>query len=113
MGRFDHKACGKRIQEKRKEKGWTQEKLADQLHVSWDTVAKIECGLRKPTTEFIVDSSVILGVSISFLVSGYDPYSRENELRETEETIEKLDKIIETALRIKEKMIARREKLLE
>ena len=49
------KETGKRIQLLRKQKGLSQEELADRLNVSSNTVAKIECGLRRPSVDFVVD----------------------------------------------------------
>ena len=44
--RYDLKECGKRIQQLRKERGLTQEQLAEKLNVSQNTIVKIESGLR-------------------------------------------------------------------
>ena len=43
--RYDLKECGKRIQQFRKERGLTQEQLAEKLNVSQNTIAKIESGV--------------------------------------------------------------------
>ena len=40
--RHDLKECGKRIQHFRKERGLTQEQLAEKLYVSQNTIVKIE-----------------------------------------------------------------------
>lgn len=45
------KETGKRIQLLRKQKGLSQEELADKFNVSSNTVAKIECGMRRPATK--------------------------------------------------------------
>ena len=53
--KMNPKETGKRIQFLRKQKGLSQEELADRLNVSSNTVAKIECGLRRPSVDFVVD----------------------------------------------------------
>lgn len=53
--KMNSKETGKRIQLLRKQKGLSQEELADKLNVSANTIAKIECGLRRPSVDFIVD----------------------------------------------------------
>lgn len=52
--RHDLKECGKRIQQFRQEKGLSQEQLAEKLNVSQNTIAKIECGLRRPSIDFLI-----------------------------------------------------------
>ena len=51
------KECGKRIQQFRKERGLTQEQLAEKLNVSQNTIAKIESGLRRPSIDFLLELS--------------------------------------------------------
>ena len=41
---MDMEKMGKRISRLRKENGWTQQKLAEQLNVSPQAVSKWECG---------------------------------------------------------------------
>ena len=53
--KMNPKETGKRIQLLRNQKGLSQEELADKLNVSSNTVAKIECGLRRPSVDFVVD----------------------------------------------------------
>lgn len=55
--RHDLKECGKRIQQFRKERGLTQEQLAEKLNVSENTIAKIESGLRRPSIDFLLELS--------------------------------------------------------
>ena len=46
--RYDLKECGKRIKQFRKERGLTEEQLAEKLNVSQNKIAKNESGLRRP-----------------------------------------------------------------
>ena len=71
--RHDLKECGKRIQQLRKERGLTQEQLAEKLNVSQNTIAKIESGLRKPSIDFLFELSEFFGVSTNYLVLGIQP----------------------------------------
>ena len=58
------------IKEKRKEKGYTQEKMAELLNISYSNYSKIENGIVTPTLERLVDISQLLGVSLDYLVYG-------------------------------------------
>ena len=71
--RHDLKECGKRIQQLRKERGLTQEQLAEKLNVSQNTIAKIESGLRRPSIDFLLELSEFFGVSTNYLVLGIQP----------------------------------------
>ena len=76
--RHDLKECGKRIQQLRKERGLTQEQLAEKLNVSQNTIAKIESGLRRPSIDFLLEISEFFKVSTNYLVFGvYDLYACE------------------------------------
>ena len=44
-----------KVKIERIKRNWSQEELADRLNVSSNTVAKIECGLRRPSVDFVVD----------------------------------------------------------
>ena len=52
--KMNPKETGKRIQLLRKQKGLSQEELADKLNVSSNTVAKIECGFFDTTVDYII-----------------------------------------------------------
>ena len=63
---------GKYIQQKRKEKGYTQQELADILHVSNKAVSKWETGVNMPEISLLEPLSEILGISVSELLNGKD-----------------------------------------
>lgn len=54
----------------RKQKGWSQEKLAQQAGISYNTLIKIErSGIENPKIETVIKLADALGVSIDKLVS--------------------------------------------
>ena len=53
---------GKYIHQKRKEKGYTQQELADILHVSNKAVSKWETGVNMPEISLLESLSEILGI---------------------------------------------------
>ena len=59
---------GKRLSEKRKEMGMTQAELADQMHVTRQTVSRWEAGTVYPDIEKISDLARILNVSCDYLL---------------------------------------------
>ena len=72
----------------RKEKGITQEELAEMLYVSGRTVSRWETGTNMPDISLLVDIAEIFDVSIPEIING----ERKNEIMEKEvkETVLKL-----------------------
>ncbi len=105
--RYDLKECGKRIQQFRQEINLSQEELAEKLNVSQNTIAKIECGLRRPSIDFLIELSMFLNTSINYLVLGIHPEDIEKEAakREVDEAIEEIDQTIEKLLEKKEELL--------
>lgn len=105
--RHELKECGKRIQQFRQEKGLSQEQLAEKLNVSQNTIAKIECGLRRPSIDFLIELSAFFDTSINYLVLGVHPEDVEKEAakKEIDEAIEKIDEAIEKLLDQKEELL--------
>lgn len=105
--RHDLKECGKRIQQFRQEMNLSQEELAEKLNVSQNTIAKIECGLRRPSIDFLIELSMFFNTSINYLVFGVHPEDLEKEKskREIDEAIEKIDEAIEKLLEQKEELL--------
>ena len=84
---MEQEKIGKLIAVKRKEKGLTQEQLAEKLGVTNKAVSKWETGKGMPDLAIIQELSKILGITVSTLLNGEE--SKEDEL------IIKLLKIIE------------------
>ena len=62
-----------KLYELRKQKGFSQEELANRLNVSRQTVSKWEVGESTPDMEKLVAISDLFGVSLDELVKGEEP----------------------------------------
>ena len=92
---------GQFIKECRKEKGLTQEQLAEKLSVSPKTVSKWECGNGMPDVSLMLPLCNELGISVNELLSGcridgsdYQQKAEENLLAALKERNENKKKII-------------------
>lgn len=65
---MNDKECGKRIQQLRQEMNLSQEQLAEKLNVSQNMIAKIECGLRRHSIDFLIELAEFFETSISYYV---------------------------------------------
>ncbi len=61
---------GEKLQALRKARGWSQEELAGQIHVSRQTLSKWESGGAVPDTENVIALSRIFGVTTDYLLLG-------------------------------------------
>ena len=52
---FDSKECGRRIAKLRKERGLTQEQLAEKLNISTSNLGKLERGLQGLSIDLLVE----------------------------------------------------------
>lgn len=59
---------GEKLLKLRKEKGWTQEELASQIHISRQALSKWEQGTVLPDTENVLQLSKLFGVSTDYLL---------------------------------------------
>ncbi|MFD2046542.1 helix-turn-helix domain-containing protein [Ornithinibacillus salinisoli] len=59
---------GEKLKNERKNKGWSQEELADKLFVSRQSVSKWENGQNYPSIEIIIKVSDLFGVTIDELL---------------------------------------------
>ena len=92
---MDLREIGKFIAEKRQEKDFTQESLAEELDISNRSISKWERGVCLPDAENMAKLCKILGVSYNELLSG-EELKRENYERKAEENLAEFAKI-ETA----------------
>ena len=59
----------KRVKECRKQKGWTQQKLAEKTGLSFNTITKIEQGIGdSPTLKTLLKLADAFGISLDALV---------------------------------------------
>ena len=100
---MNDKECGKRIKQLRKEMNLSQDQLAEKLNVSQNTIAKIECGLRRPSIDFTIELAEFFETSIQYLVLGV-PAENMDKKREIEEAIELIDQMVELLQNKKEEL---------
>lgn len=60
---YDQKESGKRIAALRKEKGLTQEQLAEKLNISTSTLGKIERGIQGFSIDLLIEIGIFFGIS--------------------------------------------------
>lgn len=87
---YDAAKTGKRIQNLRREKGLTQERLAENLNISTDHMAKIEIGKRSCSLDVLVKAALFFDVTLDYLILGRTP---ENQFRDE---IDSAIRILET-----------------
>lgn len=100
--KMNPKETGKRIQLLRKQKGLSQEELADKLNVSSNTVAKIECGLRRPSVDFVVDLVNFFDTTVDYIILGEEIKKERNYdflIREIDDKVEQLLALKENLLK--------------
>lgn len=85
---MDQKKAGCFFKELRKEKGLTQEQLAEQLHVSGRTISRWETGKNMPDLDILIEMADFYDVDIRELIDG----ERKSEImnKELEETVLKV-----------------------
>lgn len=83
-----------KLQILRKSKGYTQEKLADELHVSRQAVAKWESGMVYPDITNLIQISDLLHVTVDYLVR-----DQECSVRPAKSEPEDIDEIIHFRLK--------------
>ena len=80
MSNTDLKDIGKRIQQKRKQSGLTQEQLAEKMNVSVQMISNLERGNKAVRIENLVNLCQILSVSTDYILLGKEVVSDVSEL---------------------------------
>ena len=107
---MNQKNIGSFLKTLRKEKNLTQEQLAEKLNVSQNMIAKIECGLRRPSIDFLIELAEFFETSISYLVLGVSAEHIDKK-REIEEAIELIDQMAELLQGKKEELLQMKKEL--
>jgi transcriptional regulator with XRE-family HTH domain len=69
-----------RLVEARKQRGLTQQTVADEIGVHVSQERRYEAGASQPTLEVLANLAVVLGVSLDWLVFGDERRPRDREL---------------------------------
>ena len=85
---MDQVKIGRYLQELRKEKGYTQEVLAEKMGVARRTVSRWETGANMPDLDLLIELSDLYGVGLRELLDGERKSEEMN--REMEETVLKV-----------------------
>ena len=91
---MDQRKVGSFLKELRREKGITQEQLAEQLNVSGRTVSRWETGSNMPDISILVELAELHGVTIPEIIDG--ERKSENMNKEVKETALALSEYAET-----------------
>lgn len=67
------KRLGKRIAERRKQIGWTQEQLAERMRVDPETISRFERGVNLPSLPTLERMAVVLKIGVGDLLSPGKP----------------------------------------
>ena len=67
---YDMKECGKRIQQLRTQRGYTQEQLAREVSIDRSLLSYIEAGKKGCSVDTLVQLSELFDVSLDYLVLG-------------------------------------------
>ena len=84
---------GEKLQQLRRERGWSQEELAAHIPISRQAVSKWESGTAMPDTENVVAISRLFGVSTDYLL--HDDYAGDQDIpavKDREATLQKRHK---------------------
>lgn len=70
MNNADLRGIGRRIQNRRKQKGYTQEQLAEMMNVSIQMVSNLERGNKAIRIDNLINLSQILDISTDYILTG-------------------------------------------
>lgn len=78
MDKEQLKGMALRIKEKRKSFGYTQEKAADKLEISYSSYSKIENGFQTPSLDTLIAIAELFKMSLDEIIFGLDDSLDEN-----------------------------------
>ena len=93
---YDQKDSGMRIAELRKQKGLTQEQLAEQLNISTSNLGKLERGLQGLSIDLLIEIGIFFGVGTDYILLGCSIQPTTPE--------EDIDSMIRQLIRLKQKI---------
>ena len=62
--------CGDRIRVLRESRNYTQAAFSEMLNISRNYLSKIECGVKRPSIELLIDMAEICCVSLDYIILG-------------------------------------------
>lgn len=93
---YDQKESGKRIAKLRKERGLTQDQLAEKLNISTSNLGKLERGLQGLSIDLLVEIRCFFEVSTDYILLG--------EEIQRQEVIADIDSVIAKMVALKRKV---------
>ncbi len=73
---------GKRIQDRRRQLGFTQEQLSEKMNVSIQMVSNLERGIKAIRIDNLIKLSRVLGISTDYILTGKESDAEMTELAE-------------------------------
>ncbi len=67
---FDYKLIGQRIKEVRRQRGWSQERLSEEIDVTTVYISRVERGTSQINLKRLAQISKALDTSVEYLISG-------------------------------------------
>lgn len=90
---FNQVEFGSRLKQARRECGFTQERLADELNISTDHLGKLELGRRGVSIDLLIDISNVLHVSLDYLIKGtvHDPFRMKRMIKQIHTILDQIE----------------------
>ena len=92
MSEVDLSGIGKRIQERRKQQGYTQEQIAEMMNVSIQMVSNLERGNKAIRIDNLINLSQILDISTDYILTGRETLNDIGSLAEKISLLSNKDK---------------------
>lgn len=92
---FNQVEFGCRLRRARRERGFTQERLAEELNISTDHLGKLELGRRGVSIDLLIDISNALHVTLDYLIKGNerDPFRMEKLIGQIHNILNEMEAI--------------------